>query len=55
MHVVDLVWLVIPARRPRSASPRIPWGSLPWVLTAMAGIGGIWVAAFVWRLQGRPR
>ena len=51
MHLVDLVWLVIPAR-PISASPRIPWGDLPLILAAMAGIGGIWAAAFLWQLKG---
>ena len=53
MHLVDLIWLVLPASSDM-ASPRIPWGDLPLVLVAMAGIGGLWVAAFLWRLKGMP-
>jgi hypothetical protein len=53
MHLIDLVWLVIPASTDL-ASPRIPWGYLPLILVATAGIGGIWVAAFVWQLKGAP-
>ena len=53
MHLVDLIWLILPAWSDM-ASPRIPWGDLPLVLVATAGIGGIWVAAFLWRLKGWP-
>jgi hypothetical protein len=52
-HVVDLIWLVIPASVD-VASPRIPWSDLPLILAATAGIGGIWVATFVWYLKGAP-
>ena len=52
MHLVDLVWLVVPASSDLT-SPRIPWGDLPPILVAMAGIGGIWIGAFLWHLQGR--
>ena len=51
MHLVDLVWLVIPAST-ETSRPRIPWGDLPLVLIAMAGIGGVWIAAFLWQLKG---
>jgi hypothetical protein len=53
MHVLDLVWLVIPASADM-ASPRIPWGDLPLIVAAMTGIGGIWAATFVWYLKGEP-
>jgi hypothetical protein len=53
MHLVDLVWLVIPASVD-TTHPRIPWGHLPLILVAIAGIGGIWTAAFLWQLKGGP-
>jgi hypothetical protein len=51
MHLIDQIWLVIPAS-PDSTGPRIPWEDLPLILAATAGIGGIWVAAFVRQLKG---
>lgn len=53
MRAVDLCWLVLPASSD-VAAPRFPWGSIPWVLTSMAGVGGVWIAAFVWRLRSAP-
>jgi hypothetical protein len=53
MHLVDLIWLVVPASLDET-SPHIPWGDLPTVLAAMAGVGGIWVGVFLWRLKGGP-
>ena len=53
MHLVDLIWLVVPASSDVT-SPRIPWVDLPPILVAMAGIGGLWVAAFLWQLKGVP-
>ena len=53
MHVLDVVWLVIPASADM-ASSRIPWGDLPLIFAAMTGIGGIWAATFVWYLKGEP-
>jgi hypothetical protein len=53
MHLVDLTWLVLPAPM-LASSPYIPWGQVALVLAATAGIGGIWVAAFLWRLKSAP-
>ncbi|WP_165223135.1 hypothetical protein [Aquisphaera insulae] len=53
MHLVDLTWLVIPAF-PGASGPAIPWGQLPMILVAMAGVGGIWLAAYLWRLASAP-
>jgi len=53
MRVVDLCWLVLPASSEIGA-PRFPWGSIPWVLTSMVGVGGVWIAAFVRRLRSAP-
>jgi hypothetical protein len=53
MHLVDLVWLVIPASVD-ATSPRIPWGDFLPVLIAMVGIGGVWIAAFLWYLKQSP-
>jgi len=60
MHLVDLTWLVLPAsvRDPLAASaadrPGIPWLTLLFVVAATAGVGGIWVAAFLQNLKGKP-
>ena len=51
MHLVDLVWLVMPAST-ETTRPRIPWADLPLVLIALAGIGGVWITTFLWRLKG---
>jgi hypothetical protein len=50
MHLVDMVWLVVPARAP-AGSPRIPWEDAPLLLTATVGIGGVWLAFFLWQLK----
>jgi hypothetical protein len=57
MHWLDLVWLIVPAsiEIDRSArAPQIPWGSVLLSLASLAGVGGIWIAAFVWRLKAWP-
>jgi hypothetical protein len=47
MRLVDLYWLAMPAFFPKQFT-------LPWQLpAALAGIGGFWLAAFVWRLSAR--
>ena len=48
MRVADVFWLVVPAFQPAVIS--IHWMDI----TALIGIGGLWVAAFVWQLKGRP-
>jgi hypothetical protein len=53
MHLIDLVWLVIPASVD-ATSPRIPWEDFPLILAATAGIGGIWMATFLWHLKRGP-
>jgi hypothetical protein len=47
MRWVDLWWLIMPGFR-----QGFPLHPLDLVLSV--GIGGIWLAAFVWRLQERP-
>ncbi len=57
MHWLDLVWLIIPASidvKVKSSQPQVPWGSVLLSLASLAGIGGIWVAAFLWRLKSWP-
>ncbi len=57
MHWLDLVWLIIPASidvKVKSSQPQVPWGTVLLSLAALAGIGGIWVAAFLWRLKSWP-
>ncbi len=53
MHLIDLVWLVIPAAV-ESTGSTVFWGQIPLILAAMAGIGGIWLATFFWQLKGVP-
>jgi hypothetical protein len=50
MGLVDLFWVVAPAFDPAHAGPRLHWMDL----VAPVGVGGVWVAWFVWRLKGRP-
>jgi hypothetical protein len=53
MHVVDLIWLILPASAdPRS--PSIPWAALPFCAATIVGIGGIWIAFFLGSLKRRP-
>jgi hypothetical protein len=47
VHLMDLFWLVAPPFRPTFF---IHWLDL----AAPVGIGGIWLAAFVWRLKRHP-
>jgi hypothetical protein len=47
MRLVDLFWLVVPAFHHTGVA--IHWMDL----MAPVGIGGIWVALFVWQLQGQ--
>lgn len=53
MRIIELAWLVLPAPAV-VGEPRFPWWSLPWVVASVLGIGGIWIAAFVWRLRSAP-
>jgi hypothetical protein len=57
MHWLDLVWLIIPASievEPGSRVPQIPWGTVLLSLASLVGVGGIWLAAFLWRLKAWP-
>ncbi len=48
MHLVDVFWLVVPALRPNGFA-------LTWTdVAAPIGIGGLWVAAFLWQLKQSP-
>jgi len=48
MHFVDLSWQVLPAFP--ASNVLAFWAVVP----AMVGIGGLWTAAFTWRLKERP-
>ncbi len=57
MHWLDLAWLIIPASIEidrGSRAPQIPWGTVLLSLASLAGVGGIWLAAFLWRLKAWP-
>jgi hypothetical protein len=47
IHVIEMFWLVMPPLRPALA---IHWLDL----AALLGIGGLWLAAFAWRLSRHP-
>ena len=49
-HLIDVYWLIVPSFA-RAATPLRP--SLL-DLAAPIGIGGIWLAAFLWFLKSRP-
>jgi hypothetical protein len=48
VHLADLFWLVVPPFRQAGIS--VHWQDI----AAPLGIGGLWVAAFVWLLDRRP-
>jgi len=53
MRAVDLAWLILPAyTKPGEAA--FPWGGVVLYLAALAGIGGVWVWAFIRRLRTAP-
>jgi hypothetical protein len=43
-----VIWMVVPAFEPDRVHIH------PLDLTAVCGVGGIWIAAFVWQLKRRP-
>jgi hypothetical protein len=47
MHLVDLFWTVMPAFYRQG--PALHWLDV----VAVIGIGGVWMAIFVWQLKGR--
>jgi hypothetical protein len=48
MRLVDLFWMIAPAFSPGQFA-------LHWMdVAAVLGVGGVWLAAFVWQFQGRP-
>jgi hypothetical protein len=48
MRLVDLFWMIAPAYSPGKFA-------LHWMdVAAVLGVGGVWLAAFLWQLQGRP-
>lgn len=47
MRYVDLYWLIVPQFRPESPMPH-------WMdAAALLGVGGVWLAVFVWQLRGQ--
>lgn len=59
MRAVDLFWVIVPGFG-KIPGPHgedgdsFAWGSLLWYAAALAGIGGIWVSAFIRRLRTAP-
>ena len=56
MHLIDLIWLVFPSAQMRDFGMKWSPASLGlhWTLiTAFVGVGGVWAACALWRLQGK--
>lgn len=59
MRAVDLFWVIVPgfSKIPDNhgeGAAAFAWGGLLWYVAALAGIGGIWVSAFIRRLRTAP-
>ncbi len=55
MRFVDVYWLVRPVFTQTSASATSARFGIHWLdLAAAVGIGGIWLAVFLWQLEERP-
>ncbi len=55
MRLVDVYWLVRPVFTQASASAASARFEVHWLdLTAAVGIGGVWLAVFLWQLEERP-
>jgi hypothetical protein len=52
MRVVEMIWLVLPAFD-RAGEPVPPVAYLVYA-GALVGVGGLWVATFLWQLGRRP-
>jgi hypothetical protein len=55
VHLIDLVWLVFPSAQMRDFGTKWAPASLGlhWTLvTAFAGVGGVWAAFALWRMRG---
>jgi hypothetical protein len=59
VHLIDMAWLILPSQylNPLDTAVhpvRVNPVQVLMVLIATAGIGGIWLAVFAWRLAGAP-
>lgn len=55
MRVVDLFWLIVPAHDdPHGASLAPHWPDVLLCAAALIGMGGLWLALFLWQLGRRP-
>lgn len=55
MRFVDLFWLVVPAYAQSRIHDRVPPPTLHWLdFAAPIGIGGIWIAVYIWQLGRHP-
>ena len=55
MRMVDVFWLVRPVFTQAGESPATVRFQLHWLdLAAAVGIGGLWLAVFLWQLEERP-
>ena len=56
MRLADLFWLIVPAHDdPHDpAGPMVHWADFLLCAAAVIGLGGLWLAFFLWQLGRRP-
>jgi uncharacterized membrane protein YqjE len=56
MRVIDLVWLIVPSfdQNEKAFVASVPLFAYLVYAVAIVGIGGLWLATFLWRLSSRP-
>lgn len=54
VHLVNMAWLILPSQIKDPLQPHITWWSLLALPFAIVGIGGTWLASFLWFLQRKP-
>ncbi len=56
MHMIDMIWLILPAQFEDPLDPKIhvPLLQVLLAFVAIIGVGGIWVASFAWQMSRKP-
>lgn len=56
MHMIDTIWLILPAQveDPLSKEIGIPWLQVLLAFVAIIGVGGIFVANLAWQISRKP-
>lgn len=56
MHMLDMIWLILPSQFEDPLSPKIhiDWLQMLLAFVSIIGVGGIFVATFAWQLSRKP-